>query len=764
MKRKGRIFCVLLAVFVFAGCTQQAQQDSSDISSAVVDEKDEPAAEQEGVHTIAVGEWLVEPYLEAARIIGMQDDVAVLDEQQVFSHFAVQQTEGGGWRYLNAVTGRIFPENEMSMRKVGTFEGNLFAPEEVEYLKQDAYAKAFFQAEGIGVGFGGHGTAQIFPPIWAGNQWCEVEYIESSLESMAQYCSKIGQDVDEYWRLRKFNEAANLASVIDVENGNWTKTAPEVWQYSGQYKFDKPFLEISDSQYPDQKYILVDAEGNRLNDGTYELALPYHDGVSAVYAEGKWGYVNSEGKPVTEFCYEPIMPIVRNKYIASMEPVLTEPLLPYSANEGLIAVKKDGLCGVIDTQGNEVVACQYEDITPVYAGRVWAKEDGKWGVLNVVESIDLNDEAEKELYRKISEEMPLQTPTMTILDKPEPVTAEEVADVVDLFPKGYIVVGKLSLSNKIMTDQSKTPMDLSGRFLPDELESTSVLGSTAVKNPAISSYLGTTMLCEKDGVLYFAKPFGFSMVTFDRVYQTDECMTAEGQSVYLARGEYQNGGFELSPDGSVPVIVDKNGEIKITEEEYQALYDAYRAADQRALKECLESLSQKYGIRFAQTLIKNDNQNDSVRMVVFDGTSQQIQATEEQKQGATQTFRNYYISYLGAINELDGSLTDYCSDSQRARQEERIWRFNKDHTFENQALLMDESSFVMSNENGVLTARFYVRCENRCWLREDGVEQELNVALQQVTAEYDEEEKTWYIASSILNNQTPINEDALKNI
>lgn len=50
---------------------------------------------------------------------------------------------------------------------------------------------------------------------------------------------------------------------------------------------------------------------------------------------------------------------------------------------GYLPVCKGGKWGLIDINGKEVVKCRFEDITSVYDGKAWAKENGKWGVIKL---------------------------------------------------------------------------------------------------------------------------------------------------------------------------------------------------------------------------------------------------------------------------------------------------------------------------------------------------------------------------------------------
>lgn len=57
--------------------------------------------------------------------------------------------------------------------------------------------------------------------------------------------------------------------------------------------------------------------------------------------------------------------------------------VPFCATEGWVAVKKNGLYGYLDLDGNEVIPFGVlEDVRPVHNGKAWAKYDGKWGVLS----------------------------------------------------------------------------------------------------------------------------------------------------------------------------------------------------------------------------------------------------------------------------------------------------------------------------------------------------------------------------------------------
>jgi len=48
----------------------------------------------------------------------------------------------------------------------------------------------------------------------------------------------------------------------------------------------------------------IDMNGNDLDIGIFEDALPFHEGVAAVKKDGKWGYINESGETILPFIYD----------------------------------------------------------------------------------------------------------------------------------------------------------------------------------------------------------------------------------------------------------------------------------------------------------------------------------------------------------------------------------------------------------------------------------------------------------------------------
>lgn len=366
-KTMKRITASFLAAVLAAGLAGCAAAPSSSVQSQSVSAPDSssvPAsAAPEETYT---PDWRMEPYLKAAKITGLQEMGALMRTQTIFSHLAVQTEEGGGWQFLNAATGRIFPEGAQSEGFIGmTFQdalpfgdaGSNFPALGWTIEEAQAYAQTIQQEEGVQLSCGAHGGVETPNMVWT----------EQGMMSM-----EIGPYLSP--NVHVIPDVVEVAWFVDLTSGKWAPSEHGGWNMvSGTEQYDG--------------VVLMGHGGDLASYTVYEKGLPYREGVAAVRQNGKWGYVNQRGTPITEFCYDPVMTI--QDWFAQPDDSGEYPIeraYPYSANEGYIPVMKDGLCGVIDTQGNEVVPLMFEDITSVYDGAVWVKTDGLWGLLNLPET------------------------------------------------------------------------------------------------------------------------------------------------------------------------------------------------------------------------------------------------------------------------------------------------------------------------------------------------------------------------------------------
>lgn len=129
-------------------------------------------------------------------------------------------------------------------------------------------------------------------------------------------------------------------------------------------------------------YVLTD--GTRpVSDTRYEAAGAFSSGLIPMCQGGKWGYLNARGETVLPFEFE-----------ACWDEGSFTDALPYAATEGCVVVCREGQYALYDVTGNCLIDFgQYEALRPVHDGKLWAKQGGKWGVLELTAPPALPEDA-----------------------------------------------------------------------------------------------------------------------------------------------------------------------------------------------------------------------------------------------------------------------------------------------------------------------------------------------------------------------------------
>lgn len=135
--------------------------------------------------------------------------------------------------------------------------------------------------------------------------------------------------------------------------------------------------------------------GRMITDFEYNACGSWSSGLLAVKQKGKWGYVDEEGKVVIPIEYDASW----NQYIPQNQS--GEQDYCYAASEGYVVLVKDDKWEMRDTDGELVIAPGiFEELRPVYDGKCWAKQDGRWGVLELEKA----DDKEKDESGKADDE------------------------------------------------------------------------------------------------------------------------------------------------------------------------------------------------------------------------------------------------------------------------------------------------------------------------------------------------------------------------
>ncbi len=112
-----------------------------------------------------------------------------------------------------------------------------------------------------------------------------------------------------------------------------------------------------------------------LGEKAYEERDRYFEGYAAARKDGKWGYVSQEkDKKVIPYEYEAV-----NEYSTALDYAGSDYCRPVT--DGHIAVKKNGMMGIINLDNDIVVPFEYSNIMPGDDGVYIACKGGTWGVI-----------------------------------------------------------------------------------------------------------------------------------------------------------------------------------------------------------------------------------------------------------------------------------------------------------------------------------------------------------------------------------------------
>ena len=101
----------------------------------------------------------------------------------------------------------------------------------------------------------------------------------------------------------------------------------------------------------------------------------FNEGFARVQKDGKWGYINTKGEQIVECKFDNA----------------------WSFNEGFASVEKDRKWGYINTKGEQIVECKFDDAMDFNEGFAWVKKDGKWGRINTKGCFVIFDESKNEI-------------------------------------------------------------------------------------------------------------------------------------------------------------------------------------------------------------------------------------------------------------------------------------------------------------------------------------------------------------------------------
>lgn len=130
----------------------------------------------------------------------------------------------------------------------------------------------------------------------------------------------------------------------------------------------------------DYKYENTEGYGilvnGKLKSRGYEMYSRYSNGVVAMRIDGKWGYYDTEGNEILPCEYSPSTQQLYNS-LYELEYV------PYQATYGVIALCRNGKWGYADTAGRMITDFVFDEARPVYKNKGWVKTAEGWGIIEL---------------------------------------------------------------------------------------------------------------------------------------------------------------------------------------------------------------------------------------------------------------------------------------------------------------------------------------------------------------------------------------------
>ncbi len=172
-----------------------------------------------------------------------------------------------------------------------------------------------------------------------------------------------------------------------------------------RYESAEPFSEglaaVSErNERGEVSFGFINAQGETVVPALYEEASPCQEGLAAVRQSGKWAYVDQLGRMVTGFVFDTAGPFREGAALARQGDRLRAidrqggTLFTAEAAEGaafsggITALRRvDGLCGVYDREGGELVPFEYEEACH-WDGYLWLKRGDMWRVYRTEDVIE----------------------------------------------------------------------------------------------------------------------------------------------------------------------------------------------------------------------------------------------------------------------------------------------------------------------------------------------------------------------------------------
>lgn len=142
--------------------------------------------------------------------------------------------------------------------------------------------------------------------------------------------------------------------------------------------------------YTDSPRCAIMVNGSLVSDFVFDAVRTSQDGMLAVKQNGKWGYANENGEIVIPCQYEAFRKKNTHPFdeLAEIDQLYPETVdlntFPADFTDGYVVVFDGSQYALLDSEGNEIIPFgELEELSEIHDGRMWAKESGKWGVIEL---------------------------------------------------------------------------------------------------------------------------------------------------------------------------------------------------------------------------------------------------------------------------------------------------------------------------------------------------------------------------------------------
>ena len=143
----------------------------------------------------------------------------------------------------------------------------------------------------------------------------------------------------------------------------------------------------------DGQYGFVDESGQLRIANRYQQAKNFSEGFAAVKLIGNWGYIDKAENLVIQPSFEEAQPfynklavVKQGNYYGLIAPntelVLNTVYDDITRFEDYMIIESQGLLGLVDTNGNLIKDCQYDEITPLAKKVFLVRKDEKFGIID----------------------------------------------------------------------------------------------------------------------------------------------------------------------------------------------------------------------------------------------------------------------------------------------------------------------------------------------------------------------------------------------